>query len=141
MYRKMKERVTNVVLCVMVCFSLICMPVVADEPALETVDQSSIQLRYVQPESANVTLSISSGTASCKTSMVSKTSKLLKITMSLQKYTSGSWKTVKTWSGSKTGTLYSLSKKATVSKGKYRVKASMKSGTEAFTKYSKTVTY
>ncbi len=104
-------------------------------------EQPGIGVASINTDLTRASLSISSGKATCSAKISSKTSNTLKITMTLQQYTSGTWNKVQSWSGSKTGTLYSLSKTRSVVRGKYRVKAVMKSGSESITKYSSTVTY
>lgn len=63
----------------------------------------------------------------------------------LQRYTSGSWRTVKTYEDTVSASSYSMSKSKAVSKGKYRVKAvfTLYKGakSEKVIKYSSTVTY
>lgn len=84
----------------------------------------------VKPMSANVKqlaeLSISSGTATvtARASGVPGEVTKISITMYLQKKNaSGSYSTVKSWKGSKSGTYYRLQRTCRVSKGTYRIKA------------------
>lgn len=96
----------------------------------------------------NVTLSISSGTAtsSVKVSATAGEVTKISITMDLQKKSSsGSYSTVKTWSGSKSSNYYNFKRTKSVSKGTYRVKAritcSKGSTSETITKFSNAKTY
>lgn len=75
-----------------------------------------------------VTLGISSGmaTASCKiTGNMSSVTKIT-VVMSLQKQNnSGTWTTVKSWSGTANNYYYNFAKTISVSSGTYRVKANV----------------
>lgn len=66
-------------------------------------------------------------------------SQSIKVTMKLQKYLSGEWKTLKEWTGSTTGKTYSLSKNYTIATGTYRVRTTFKVGNETVTKNSSSV--
>lgn len=96
---------------------------------------------------ADLTIS-SSGLASCYSNVKSSVSTdKIELTMNLQQYSGGAWKTIKSWDTSGTGTV-SLSKTWYVSSGySYRVQAIAyvydSSGTlqESPTAYSSTVTY
>ena len=48
--------------------------------------------------------------------------------MYLQKYTDGSWRKVKGWTGSSSATNYELRKSYDIQKGKYRVLSTIKIG-------------
>lgn len=135
----MYKRVKNVIVAVVLCASVITLPVSASEP--QEAEIGGIQLMSVDTRKNTVTLSISKGKAVCGTKVIARSSKLIKVNMYLQKYSSGKWKTIESWSGSKTGVSYSLSKTVTVSKGKYRVKATIKSDSDTITKYSQSAVY
>lgn len=106
----------------------------------------NIQSAYYNNAIASISIS-GSGTASCSASVTGKRGITTKITVKLylQKYSNGKWTTAKQWSGSKKGTSYTLSKTASVSKGKYRTKAVCKiysgNNSESITKYSGAKTY
>lgn len=94
------------------------------------------------------TLNISSGTATAKTSVRGESADVTKISIKMElqkKSSSGTYKTIATWSGSKSASSYTLSKKKSVSKGTYRVKASVTcykgSKSESTVNFSKVRTY
>ena len=135
----MYKRIRNVVVTVILCVSVMALPVSAVEP--QEMERSGIQLMSVDTRKNIGTLNVSKGKAACVARVRNKSSKLITISMSLQKYSAGRWKTIKSWSGSKTGMSYVLTRTASVSKGKYRVKAVMRSGSDTITQYSQTVNY
>ena len=96
-------------------------------------------LAYVNVSKCDCNLSISGKEATCKSSVNSKSSQSIKVTMKLQKYLSGEWKTLKEWTGSTTGKTYSLSKNYTIATGTYRVRTTFKVGNETVTKNSSSV--
>ncbi len=95
-----------------------------------------------------VTLGRSSGmaTASCKvTGNMSRVTKIT-VVMSLQKQNnSGTWTTVKSWSGTANNNYYNFAKNISVSRGAYRVKANVtcyrRSVSKTSTHYSGTKSY
>lgn len=73
-------------------------------------------------------LSISSGTATAATIVRGTSGQITKISIQMElqkKMASGSYTTVKTWSGSKSSSSYTLKRTKTVSKGTYRVKSTI----------------
>lgn len=108
-------------------------------------DIGTIQPCYVGVNSSSCSLSISSGTATCKGTVNLKSNYTASLTLKLQRSTDGnSWTTLKTWSA--TGT--SISKSSGVSSGyKYRATLNVKvynsSGTQVdnFTVKSATKSY
>lgn len=106
----------------------------------------------IMPMSANARqlaeLSISSGTAAVTARASGMPGEVTKIsiTMYLQKKnSSGSYSTVKSWKGSKSGTYYRFRRTCQVSKGTYRVKARITSykgsKSETVTKFSSVKKY
>ena len=87
-------------------------------------DRDSMSIMSIDA-SSNVSLNISSGTAKAQCSVRGDVGKVTKIsiTMYLQKYKSGGYSTVKTWSGSKSSYIYKLQGSKNVAKGTYRIKA------------------
>ncbi|MDD4371945.1 MAG: hypothetical protein PHD56_12860 [Anaerostipes sp.] len=65
------------------------------------------------------------------------------VKLSLQKYSSSSWKTIKTWTGSTSKKSFTISKSQNVGNGKYRSKCifTVKTNTksDSFTKYSSAI--
>lgn len=135
----MKKRIKNVMVTTGVCVSLLAFPVSAAEQ--QSCPATKIQLMSLDTQSGSSMLGISRGKATCVARSKCKNSKTMKITMSLQKYSSGKWKSVRSWSGSKTGISYVFNKTAKVSNGSYRVKAVIKIGNDTITKYSTIVKY
>lgn len=70
--------------------------------------EEDIELAYENVSKSDCNISISGKEATCKSSVNSKSSQSIKVTMKLQKYLSGEWKTLKEWTGSTTGKTYSL---------------------------------
>lgn len=108
---------------------------------------TGVGLYYVNAESVSNSLRINNGKAVCSTTVTGKkgTTKI-EITMTLQKKIKNSWVTaVKPWKGSKKGVSYTLTQKASVGRGVYRLKSVAvvyKGGKpETVTKYSGTVKY
>lgn len=103
--------------------------------------------RYQYVERINVSLSISQGTANMGAKVVDTNGDTTKLacTMYLQKYSGGSWSSIKRWSKSTNFSTLVMSHTKAVSKGTYRVKAAVKaykgSNHETITKYSKSTTY
>lgn len=126
-----------------VIMGMLSIPVYAADVGAPEFD---IQSSYYNNAIASISIS-GSGTASSSATVTGKRGITTKITVKLylQKYSGGKWTTTKQWSGSKNGTSYTLSKTASVSKGKYRTKAVCKiySGnkSESITKYSGAKTY
>lgn len=114
-------------------WTMMCATGQAMEPAVTIVGETKAADGAdtgIKPMSANVKqlaeLSISSGTATvtARASGVPGEVTKISITMYLQKKNaSGSYSTVKSWKGSKSGTYYRFQKTCRVSKGTYRVKA------------------
>lgn len=138
----MKVQKIKILLATMIMSSaFMCgMPVKAYD-GMSNGSESGIELQYVSLEEGTATLAISGGTANCRTLASCKTSKNISITMTLQKASGNSWINVTTWSGSKTSTRFSFEKSRNISKGKYRVKAKIKYGSDSKTTYSSSKSY
>ena len=64
-----------------------------------------------------------SSSAYCSTYVQGKSGTTrIAVTMTLQRYVKGSWQNEKTWSGSKAGKSYTLSKTKSLGSGSYRIK-------------------
>lgn len=89
----------------------------------EEGNRAETDYRYQYIWSANAYLSISSGIATAKTSISDGNHNATAILciMYLQKYESGKWTNVASWSKSNNGGSMSFSKTKSVSSGKYRV--------------------
>lgn len=107
----------------------------AGEPEAPADDE--IIERYTVIDVCSYSVKISGITATCKSSLTAKYSTSLYIKMELQKYSSGSYSTVKTWTTSKTGTTTSLSgTKAVNPLSTYRLKVTFTAGGETITRYA-----
>ena len=128
---------------IVVFFAHISIPASATEDLIGKYNYS-ISPQYTYINNASSMLTISNEMATIKGSVQKTPSgKKINITCTLQKKTGASWSNLKSWSNSSSTTpsVY-ISKKYSVSKGEYRVKAnysvSGKSGTESGVVYSKT---
>ncbi|MCG1024936.1 hypothetical protein [Dehalobacter sp.] len=114
--------------------------------AAEANTSSPLGVNYVYINKASSTLSISNGTASIN-GYVQKTPSgtSIQLTSTLQRYSSGSWATVASWSTTSASSSASISQIYTVYSGTYRVATSYSvsgpNGTESGTVYSTTETY
>ncbi len=131
-------------ICMLLLFSFSAPLLAANESPTLT---SPIGVRYVYVNKASSTLSISSnGTASIN-GYVQKTPSgtSIQLTSTLQRYSSGSWATVASWSTTSASSSASISQIYTVYSGTYRVATSYSvsgpNGTESGTVYSTTETY
>lgn len=138
----MKVRRTKILLVAMTMSSVLMsgMPVRAYENNAKL--DSGIELQYVNLEEGSAELSIAGGNANCRTYAACKKAKSISITMTLQKASGGTWTKIATWTGSKNATSYKFEKtKINISKGKYRVKAIIKCGSDSKTTYSSSKSY
>lgn len=93
---------------------------------------------YVNISMYSTNLNVSGIKAICSASIQSKKSMVLKIKMELQKEKSNGYKTVETWSSSKTGTYLSLSESRNINIFyDYRLKVTFTSGSETKVVYKK----
>ncbi len=91
---------------------------------------------YVNVKSTSASISITGLTCICRANLKAYSSMSLSITMSLQKYSSGAYTNVKTWSSSKTGTSMSLEETRVINPlYDYRLKVTFKAGSETVTVY------
>ena len=100
----------------------VCKPVYAAEES-----ETELLPMAVDAEKT-VNLVLSSGSATCVCKVKGDIDDVTKITinMYLQKQnSSGGWATYKSWSGTKSSNVYNMSQTTTISKGTYRVRASV----------------
>lgn len=69
-------------------------------PTYAVNNTNLIKPYYVGASDANCTLSIVSGKATCRGLLTLRSGYTASLTLSLQKYSDGEWKTQKTWTGS-----------------------------------------
>lgn len=127
-------------MCLAICFLLLLPTGMSAFAAVP--DDSTVEPLYNYSKSASATLSISDGTATCKSYFtgISGVTTKVDITMILEKKTNGVWNPYKTWTTTINGTSGSLTKTTAVSSGTYRVHSTFKAygGTkyENLTRYS-----
>lgn len=102
----------------------------------DTPVDAEIPERYSVISSGSYNLSISGLTATCYGSLKAQYSTSLKIKLELQKKSSGTYSTIKTWSDSKTGVSITLSGSKTINPlSSYRLKVTFTAGSETVTYY------
>ena len=104
MYQRMKRLLGGLILST----GLVVATPVSYAAETQVNGEEDIELAYENVSKCDCNLSISGKEATCKSSVNSKNSQSIKVTMKLQKYLSGEWKTLKEWTGSTTGKTYSL---------------------------------
>lgn len=106
---------------------------------IEPVDFAmTIEPRNTNIKYSTISLSLSDGIAKCSASVTGYASNTehVSIYLYLQKYSGGGWSTVESWSDSADGNTLSMYKTASISSGRYRLKASYYAQTENVVKYS-----
>lgn len=87
--------------------------------ALEAVDkttaESGIMPLYEHVRSISTVIAESNGNVSCGVAVTLQETGKIEITMKLQRYVDGSWKTIKTWTGSKTAAKFNYTESTTLS--------------------------
>lgn len=107
----------------------------ANEPGSANDDE--ITYRYQVISNLSAGLHISGINAHCAADITAKYSTALSITMELQKLSSGSYSTVKTWSDSKTGTSLDIEGTRLINVlSTYRLKTTFTAGNETVVVYS-----
>ena len=103
----------------------------------ETDDSSDTEnTRFSVINSTATSLTISGLTAECSAQITAKYSTTLKIKMELQKLSSGSYSTVKTWNKSVTGIATSLAGSKIINPlSTYRLKVTYTAGSETYVAY------
>ena len=94
-------------------------------------------LRYTTISTINSVISKSGVTVTCNSDLSAKYSTNLKITMVLQKSSSGSWTDVKTWTKTGSGTYLSAEESKVINIfSTYRLKVTFTAGSESVTAYA-----
>lgn len=92
--------------------------------------------RYSVIDSKASSIVISGVTAKCSGSVIAKYSTNLRITLELQKLSSGSYSTVKTWTDSRTGVTITVSGSKVINVfSTYRLKVTTQAGNETVIEY------
>lgn len=118
----------------------LCMLITLAPPvSAEGIDSNVI----IAPRNTNikystVSLSVADGTAYCSASVTGYSSNTSKVSiyLYLQKYKNGEWTTETSWSDSADSYTLTMNESASVSRGRYRLKASYYAGSENIVKYS-----
>lgn len=118
----------------------LCMLIILAPPVSAAgIDNNvSIVPRNTNIKYSTVSLSVADGTAYCSASVTGYSSNTNKVSiyLYLQKYKNGGWMTETSWSDSTDGYTLTMNESASVSRGRYRLKASYYAGNENIVKYS-----
>lgn len=94
-------------------------------------------VRYTNIKSCGCSCYISGFTIYASANLIAKSSMYLHIKMELQKYSSGNYNTIETWTDSKTGTFLSMDKSKLINVfSTYRIKVTFTAGGESTTSYA-----
>lgn len=131
----MKKRIVVVALLLSICMAAVHM-----QPGINSYAANA------GAETVVIKLSGSRSSAYCSTYVQGKSGTTrIAVTMTLQRYVKGSWQNEKTWSGSKTGKSYTLSKTKSLGSGSYRIRStvtvSSNKGSQTKTWYGVNVKY
>lgn len=139
----MIKKIFTLLLASILLLSVICTPIPVLASEIDNEGSSVVMPRYSYTNSASSTLSISSGTATCKSVVVGMSGYVTKIvfTQKLQKKVDGSWTNVKTWTTTKNQVSAAVvNTKSSLSKGTYRLRTNAKVYTNATTYETVTTT-
>jgi len=144
----MKQRVFLSIIAAMMCIVFTVPSYAAEVPKTAEEEEGAYSEEYIAVRRNSVvstcsaSLSISGSTATCGASgtAYSSMASSVSLTMYLQKYSSGSWTSISSWSTTKSGTVAVLSSTKTIGTGTYRVKVVCTAGGESVTVYSGTKT-
>lgn len=104
--------------------------------AVAETDDEEIPVRYSVISSNSYGIIISGLKATCTGRLTASYSTTVKIKLELQKKSSGTYSTIKTWSDSRTGTSLGLSGSKIINPlSDYRLKATFTAGSETVTRY------
>lgn len=104
--------------------------------AVADTDDEEIPVRYSVIASNSYNIKISGLKATCSGSLTANYSTTVKIKLELQKKSSGTYSTVKTWQDSRTGVTISLEGSKVINPlSDYRLKATFTAGSETVTRY------
>lgn len=133
----MLKKVLSLVLSLVIVMSVMCIgfSVSANEPA--NTSDNEVIYRYQVIGSHTSGIHISGITATCTAGLGAMYSTNLSIKMELQKLSSGTYSTIKTWSTSKTGTSLDLEGTKLINVlSTYRLKTTFTAGNETVVVYS-----
>ncbi len=115
-------------------------------PSYAIVENDDQNSKYTYTNKVSVSMSITGSETKMTAALEGKpVVTKIKCTLTIQKYNSGSWSAIQSWSKEVNAKVLSLKKTYNVSHGTYRTKAIFKvyknSSYETVTKYSSSVTY
>ncbi len=133
----MFKKAVSVLLSITIILSVLCLgfTTFANEPIPTSDDETITRYQVIGSHTSGV--HISGITAICSAGLGAKYSTNLSIVMELQKLSSGSYSTIKTWSTSRTGTSVELEGRKTINIfSTYRLKTTFTAGNETVIVYS-----
>ena len=132
--KKKLLKVLSVMLALVLTFS-VCSIAYAED--LDTPETEIDIEEYTTIASTVSAITITGITAKCSATVNTQYSTSLKVTVELRKKKSGTYTTIQTWTGSKTGTTLSVGGTKTVNPlSSYRIKVTFKAGSETTTIYT-----
>lgn len=132
----MKKRIISIILAFVICFSVCSLGLSAFAAGADAPVDGGEPTRYSVIDMKSSSITISGVTADCKGYVRARYSTSLKITLELQKLSSGAYSTVKTWSGTKTGLSLSVSGSRIINiLSTYRLKVTTTAGNETTIEY------
>ncbi|MBR0510243.1 MAG: hypothetical protein IJJ85_09005 [Clostridia bacterium] len=132
--KKKSKNIVSLLLVVITLFQFVAISFAAD---VELPADDPIIEEYVNIDECSCYCNISGITLYGSASLTAKSSMYLQIIIEVQKLTSGEYKTIETWSDSKTGTSLSLSDDRLINVfSTYRIKVTFTAGSESTTLYS-----
>ncbi len=133
----MKEKITALLMSLIIVISVFSFSFTSFAEELDTPIDNEIIEEYQVIFDHTSGINIIGVTAKCNGSMTASYSTNISITLELQKLSSGSYSTIKTWSDSRTGTSIGLEGSKVVNiLNSYRLKTTFTAGNETVVVYS-----
>ena len=133
----MFKKTISILLAVLIIISVLYIGFTSFANNPESTSDDKIIVRYQVISNLNAGIHINGITAICEAGMSAKYSTNLSITMELQKLSSGSYSTIKTWSDSRTGTSLGIEGTRLINLlNTYRLKTTFTAGNETVITYS-----
>ena len=133
----MKQKITAIFMTLVVAFSIATFSVSSYAEGTNKTTNEKVVERYQVIFDHTSGINIIGLSAECNASMGAQYSTSLSITMELQKLSSGSYSTIKTWTKSKTGTSLELEGSRLINVlSTYRLKTTFTAGNETVVVYS-----